>query len=116
MSHRRTDGQTASRPSAVPVVTCAPKARLGPGQGVPCVGTLYSRAAERQDLVRYARQRLARQLGQRGAALETVAEASHGLDPNALTLGFARRFAAYKRPTILLHDPERLTRLLTHTT
>jgi starch phosphorylase len=35
------------------------------------------------------------------------------LDYNALTLGFARRFTAYKRPNLLLHDPERLTRILT---
>ena len=35
-------------------------------------------------------------------------------DPNALTLGFARRFATYKRPNLLLHDPERLLRLLTN--
>jgi starch phosphorylase len=34
------------------------------------------------------------------------------LDPDALTLGFARRFAAYKRPNLLLHDPPRLLRLL----
>ncbi len=33
---------------------------------------------------------------------------------NALTLGFARRFASYKRPNLLLHDPERLLRLLTN--
>lgn len=37
----------------------------------------------------------------------------HILDPEALTLGFARRFAAYKRPTLLLHDPDRLIRILT---
>ena len=37
------------------------------------------------------------------------------LDPNALTLGFARRFASYKRPNLLLHDPQRLARLLTRT-
>ena len=35
------------------------------------------------------------------------------LDPDALTLGFARRFAEYKRPNLLLHDPARLIRLLT---
>ncbi len=35
------------------------------------------------------------------------------LDPNVLTLGFARRFATYKRPNLLLHDPDRLARLLT---
>ena len=39
--------------------------------------------------------------------------AKHLFDPNALTLGFARRFATYKRPNLLLHDPERLLRLLT---
>ena len=68
---------------------------------------------ERRDLVRYARRRLARQLGQRGASPEPIAQAENILDPNALTLGFARRFAEYKRPNLLLRDPERLARLLT---
>src|SRR5208337_3567505 len=36
------------------------------------------------------------------------------LDPKILTLGFARRFATYKRPNLLLHDPARLLRLLLH--
>jgi len=35
-------------------------------------------------------------------------------EPGTLTLGFARRFVAYKRPDLLLHDPERLVRLLTN--
>ena len=70
------------------------------------------RAQERRDLVRYARERLARQLGQRGAAPNDVARAAQILDPEALTLGFARRFAGYKRPNLLLHDPDRLGRLL----
>ena len=43
-----------------------------------------------------------------------VDEAKHLFDPNALTLGFARRFATYKRPNLLLHDPERLLRLLSN--
>lgn len=73
------------------------------------------RSAERQDLVRYTRQRLVRQLGQHGASPDVVAQAAQVLDPNALTLGFARRFTAYKRPNLLLHDPQRLTRLLTRT-
>ena len=34
-------------------------------------------------------------------------------DPDALTIGFARRFATYKRPNLLLHDPDRLLRILT---
>ena len=45
---------------------------------------------------------------------EAVDSAKHLFDPNALTLGFARRFATYKRPNLLLHDPERLLRLLTN--
>ena len=69
---------------------------------------------ERHDLVRYARRRLARQLSQRGEALEMINRAHTILDPNVLTLGFARRFAEYKRPDLLLRDPERLIRLLTN--
>jgi starch phosphorylase len=68
---------------------------------------------ERADLVNYARKRLARQLGQRGEDAETIAQAGLTLAPNTLILGFARRFAEYKRPNLLLHDPERLVRLLT---
>ena len=49
-----------------------------------------------------------------GASPEAVEWSKHLLDPNTLTLGFARRFATYKRPNLLLHDPERLLRLLTH--
>ena len=55
----------------------------------------------------------ARQLAESGASPEEIAQAGQILDPEALTLGFARRFATYKRPTLLLHDPERLIRLLT---
>ena len=40
--------------------------------------------------------------------------AKHLFDPNTLTLGFARRFATYKRPNLLLHDKERLIRILTN--
>ncbi|MBP0632863.1 alpha-glucan family phosphorylase [Cupriavidus sp. AcVe19-1a] len=70
-------------------------------------------AKQRHDLVRYARERLAWQLGQRGASPQLVSEAAQVLDPNVLTLGLARRFAEYKRPNLLLKDPARLTRLLT---
>ncbi len=65
-------------------------------------------------LVDYARQRLSRQLEASGAPQDGVEGAKHLFDPNALTLGFARRFATYKRPNLLLHDPERLLRLLTN--
>jgi starch phosphorylase len=65
-------------------------------------------------LVDYARERLSRQLAVSGAPPGEVAEARHLFDCNTLMLGFARRFASYKRPNLLLHDPERLLRLLTN--
>ncbi len=69
---------------------------------------------ERRDLVEYARERLVRQLAQRGEAPQVVEQYRNVLDPNALTLGFARRFTEYKRPNLLLSDPTRLVRLLTN--
>ena len=89
-----------------------PLARAIENQSDEALWTFCGR--ERADLVIYARKRLARQLGQRGSASATVALAQEVLDPNILTLGFARRFASYKRPNLILHDPERLIRLLTH--
>ena len=72
------------------------------------------RTAASKSLVEYARQRLSRNMAARGMPPDAVEAAKHLFDPNALTLGFARRFATYKRPNLLLHDPERLLRLLTN--
>ncbi|WP_198246103.1 alpha-glucan family phosphorylase [methane-oxidizing endosymbiont of Gigantopelta aegis] len=72
------------------------------------------RSIGRQSLINYARKRLARQLAASGASLDDVEQAKTLLDPNILTLGFARRFATYKRPNLLLHDPERLLRILSN--
>ncbi len=72
------------------------------------------RTAASKSLVEYARKRLSAQLAASGATPQEIDGAKHLFDPNALTLGFARRFATYKRPNLLLHDPERLLRLLTN--
>lgn len=72
------------------------------------------RIAASKSLVEYARKRLSRQLAASGASPEAIEDTKRLFDPNALTLGFARRFATYKRPNLLLHDPERLLRLLTN--
>jgi len=72
------------------------------------------RLATSKSLVEYARERLARHYAAAGASSETVEQAKHLFDPNALTLGFARRFATYKRLNLLLHDPARLLRLLSN--
>jgi glycogen phosphorylase len=72
----------------------------------------HFRIAASKALVEYARRRLTRQLSASGATPQAINEAKNIFDPNALTLGFARRFATYKRPNLLLHDPDRLLRLL----
>ncbi|MHB0877159.1 MAG: alpha-glucan family phosphorylase [Anaerolineae bacterium] len=66
----------------------------------------------RERLVAYARRRLRTQLERRGAPGAEIEAADEVLDLEALTIGFARRFAGYKRADLLLRDPERLARLL----
>jgi starch phosphorylase len=68
----------------------------------------------RQRLIDYARDRLVWQLTTAGVSEEEISQARHVLDPYILTIGFARRFTGYKRPNLLLHDEERLVRLLCH--
>jgi glycogen phosphorylase len=67
-----------------------------------------------KSLIDYTRKRLARQRATQGGSPEEIAEAERIFDFNVLTLGFARRFATYKRPNLLLRDPERLARILTN--
>ncbi len=66
----------------------------------------------RERLVAFARQRLVAQLEQRGMPPAEIEAAHEALDPDTLTIGFARRFATYKRATLLLKDPERFMALL----
>jgi glycogen phosphorylase len=70
------------------------------------------RGKAREDLVREVRARLTFQLRGRGHPPDVVAVAETVLDPNVLTLGFARRFTDYKRTDLLLLDRARLTRIL----
>jgi starch phosphorylase len=81
---------------------------------VPDASLWQLRTAARECLVGFARHRLSQQLAVSGASPEVVEAAKHCFNPDTLTLGFARRFATYKRPNLLLHDPERLLRLLTN--
>ncbi len=66
----------------------------------------------RAKLVRRCRQRLTELERERGGSPVDVEGAAGVLDPRALTIGFARRFATYKRAALIFHDPERLARLL----
>lgn len=66
----------------------------------------------RERMVGFVRRRLAEQLRRRGASEAELQQAEEALDPEALTIGFARRFATYKRGALILRDEERLARIL----
>jgi len=68
----------------------------------------------RATFITYARNHLARQMRVAGESSQQIERVSTFFSPDALTIGFARRFATYKRPNLLLFDPDRLIRLLHH--
>lgn len=72
---------------------------------------IHQRCRER--LIVFARNRLKMQMQRRGTYHTELNHAEEVLDPETLTIGFARRFATYKRGTLLLRDPQRLMKLLT---
>ncbi len=65
------------------------------------------------ELVEFVRHRMRLQLQRYGASQRRIAAAGSALDPEALTLGFARRFAPYKRATLVFSDLKRIQRILT---
>lgn len=66
----------------------------------------------RSRLVSFARERLVRQLKARGASARAIEHAQSVLDPESLTICFARRFATYKRANMLFREPDILAQLL----
>jgi len=66
----------------------------------------------KEHLIAFARSHLKTQMQRRGTYHAELNRAEEVLDPEALTIGFARRFAGYKRGNLLLKDPQRLVRLL----
>ena len=72
------------------------------------------RREQTEQLINYVRERLGRQLARAGAPLQVTKQSNRLLDPNIFTIGFARRFTEYKRPNLLLRDPNRLSRILNH--
>jgi starch phosphorylase len=85
----------------------------GEVRAIPLARLWQMRNAGRKSTIDYALRHLKLSMAVAGATPAEVAATKPPLDPNVLTLGFARRFATYKRPTLLLHDPQRLMRLLT---
>ncbi|HET6153527.1 MAG TPA: alpha-glucan family phosphorylase [Marmoricola sp.] len=80
---------------------------------VPAADLWATKRLLRERLVLDARARLTKSWQQRGAAPAELGWIDGVLDPDVLTIGFARRVPSYKRLTLMLHDRERLTRLLT---
>jgi glycogen phosphorylase len=72
------------------------------------------RMGETKQLIPYIRERLKRQLVSTRAMTEFVTQCGQSLDQNVLTIGFARRFTGYKRPNLLLHNIERLEKMINH--
>ena len=81
-------------------------------ESIPAGELWRTHERRRERLVGYARRRLRAQLVSRGAPKSAVEFADEVLSPDALTIGFGRRFAPYKRATLLLRDPDRLARIL----
>ena len=69
---------------------------------------------QKRELAHFARGRLRSQFARHGEAPSVLAELEDALDPNVLTIGFARRFATYKRAGLLFSDIDRLARMLWH--
>lgn len=70
------------------------------------------RQSMKRQSLRFLRRRLVRQLKRQNASSNVVAEAAGRYNADALTIGFARRFATYKRATLILQDLDRLDALL----
>jgi starch phosphorylase len=81
-------------------------------ESIPAEELWRTHERRRERLVAYARRCLRAQLHRRGASPAEVNASDEVLDPDALTIGFARRFATYKRATLILRDPARLERIL----
>ncbi len=81
---------------------------------IPDIELWRTHQRRRERLVFFARKRLVKQLERRHASQAELQAAQEVLDPHALTIGFARRFASYKRADLLAHDLERLKRLITN--
>ncbi len=71
-----------------------------------------TRRTLKEQSVRFLRQRVLRQLDRQEASPTALKDTGELFDPNALTIGFARRFATYKRATLIFRDLDRLERIL----
>lgn len=81
---------------------------------IPNTELWHSHERKRERLVSTVRERLKKQLIERGVRGKELNIADDVLDPDALTIGFARRFATYKRATLIFKDIDRLIKIITN--
>jgi len=79
---------------------------------IPDAEVWQMRQSLRNDLFSFIRERMRSRFLQEHVSQSRIVSAGAMLDPEALTLGYARRFTAYKRPEMIFHDPDRLARIL----
>jgi len=79
---------------------------------IPAAELWEAHMRQKRELANFARGRLRNQFARHGESPSVLEELERALDPAALTLGFARRFATYKRAAMIFSDIERLARLL----
>ncbi len=84
------------------------------GDSIPSEELWRTHERRRERLVAFTRKKLKQQLSRRGASRSEIENADEVLDPEILTIGFARRFATYKRATLILKDPVRLEKILSN--
>lgn len=81
-------------------------------EGIPASELWRTHQIRKERLIFFVRKRLLAQLRHQGAGPSALRQAEEVLDPEALTIGFSRRFATYKRATLLFHQAQRIARLL----
>jgi starch phosphorylase len=81
---------------------------------IPDAALWEAHQRQKLELALFARGRLRSQFARHGEAPAVLEALERALDPDILTIGFARRFATYKRASLLFSDPDRLARLLEH--
>ena len=81
---------------------------------IPDAELWRSHERRKERLVSFARNRLKMQLERRGLSKHMIAYADEVLDPEALTIGFARRFATYKRGNLIFRNLDRIKKILTN--
>jgi starch phosphorylase len=82
---------------------------------IPATELWEAHVRQKRELAVFARGRLRTQFARHGEAPATLQQLGEALDPKALTIGFARRFATYKRASMIFTDTDRLARLLSNT-